>query len=164
MRFTSRFNRLFAGFFALALLVGVSGQDCVPGGLPLPTTDVTVELVNVTDLPVDPGIYADPRIGVVTSDELITDENFVLIDPPIQPLETVTLTFACEDIGTIVSDYAFQILNDTEIVISEDRPILIYDEDFVCGDVIRFIFDETAEGLFVTDVEVNGVLVYPPPL
>jgi hypothetical protein len=146
-----------------AVLMCLMGQSCgirIPDDIPIDDdlpldADVSLEMVNKTNFEVDPGIYVDPVEGVFSSAELVTDENFLVIDPPLAPGETVTALYVCPDIGTVVSDYAYFYVGE-DVFLSEDRPILVRNEDFICGDVIRFIFDEDATGEFRTDVEILG--------
>ncbi len=145
-----------------AVLMCLMGQTCgieFPDDFPLWDEDVTVEMVNTTGLEVEPGIYVDSQEGVYAAAELTTEENFLVVEPLIAPGETVTALYTCLDIGTIVSDYAWFFIDYDEYIESEDRPILVRNEDFFCGDVIRFIFDEDSEGNFITEVEILG-----PPL
>lgn len=119
-----------------------------------PTT-VMVELRNFTEYDVDPGLYVDPDTETGFFNPLISDENFIELDPPVVfPGEVVTLEFACRDIGTIISDFARQVLSGG-FVESLDDPMLIYGADFTCGDIITFDFTYDNRGDFSTFVNVS---------
>lgn len=138
--------------------MGVLGGDCdgisieFPGGAIWLKT-VTVELTNLTDYPVDPWIYVDDHEDVFFDFQMVTSENFVYVDPPVQPGETVTLRFGCDEIGTIKSHYA-EMLTPFDTVESDNDPFLREEDDFECGDTIHFIFVPRGGGLY-TDVEVD---------
>ena len=145
--------RWLMGGFVLAASMG---QQCnLPSGLPIPVGDpmVTVEVINRTDWPVDPFLYVDPDENV-SFGALISADNLVLIDPLLQPGEVVTLGWECVDIGTVISDQALLILSETEGVESTTSPLLRWGEDFLCGDVISFIYEDQPDGTFSTRVEL----------
>ncbi len=148
------------------VLAGVMGGGCdgltpvfpdVPGILD--DDVITIELVNTTPNLVDPFLYVDPNEDVFFNN-LIIDGNLVLLDPPeLAPGEVVTLVFDCQDVGSVVSDRA-ELITDLEIIESDNSPLLIEADDFVCGDLISFIYiDDPGEEVFFTRVEVNDVFL-----
>ncbi|UCD27852.1 MAG: hypothetical protein JSV03_12200 [Planctomycetota bacterium] len=145
------------------IMMGVMGGPCditvFPEGI-ISFDAVTVELVNTTAYPVEPYLYVDPDENIFSAAQIINDENFVLLDPPVQPGEIVQLSFDCDMIGSIVSDHAWLLLSDLEAIESDNGPLLTEEEEFQCGDIISFIFiDEGPGGAFFTRVEVNGRFV-----
>lgn len=137
-----------------ALVPAITGQNCVPR--PSPTyTSVFIELANYTDFEVEPRLFIDPVPGLMNESDLIRDENWVFVDPPLQPGELATYEFLCEDVGTMASDYAEMFISDTEYIPSDNGPWLVEGYDFECGDTIRFSFIDDGT-VFFTRVEVNG--------
>lgn len=159
-----RRSRARIGFTLLTALVGLGslGQSCPSFPFPPPIggdpvlDEVDVELINLTAFEVDPRLFVDPDDTIVDIDDLIREENFVDIGPPLEPDEVVTVTFDCLDIGSVVSDYALLLISDSEAVESDNGPWLVGGENFLCGDVISFIYIDTPEDGFFTRVEVNG--------
>ncbi len=142
-----------------ALLAGTTiwmGAGC-PSLAPFepPATSVVIEMLNFTDFPIEPRLFVDPTPGILAPEQLIRDENFVLVDPPLAPGELATFEFLCEDVGTMASDHAELLISDTEFIPSDNGPLLVQGSDFFCGDTItlNFIDDGT---VFFTRVEVNG--------
>jgi len=158
-------NKLHIGLYYLLgglVLMGVMGGPCditiSPDGI-ITFDSVTVELVNNTDYPIEPYLFVDEDENV-SVDGLVVDENFVALDPLLQPDEIIELAFDCDEIGSIISDRAWLVVSDTEIYESDNGPLLREEDDFECGDVISFIFiDEGPEGSFFTRVEVNNQFV-----
>jgi len=154
--------RMLGVLMASTILVGVSGASCLDfigfSGLDLGFSTVDIELVNMTDYPVDPGLYVDPdELFFATS--VFTEENYVPVEPPLASGEIVTLTFDCDDIGTAGTDYAWLLVSSLESVESDNAPTVREEDDFECGDVISFIFIDEVGGDFFTRVEVNGRFV-----
>ncbi|MHC4445615.1 MAG: hypothetical protein ACYTF1_12940 [Planctomycetota bacterium] len=148
---------LFGGL----VVVGVMGGPCELSFIPndgISNFDiVTVELVNNTEFEVEPNLFVDPQSNIISIEDILIDDNFVDIGIPVQPDEIVQIDFDCPEIGSVVSDFAFLFISDTEQVESDNGPFLIQGEDFLCGDVISFIYiDEFPDGVFFTRVEVNG--------
>jgi len=153
--------RLVVSALSGLVLMGTTGSSCnIPflGPAIGPSGTVDVELVNTTAYPVDPGLCVDPEELLLTG-SVFRDENLVLVDPAVQPGEIVTLTFDCAEIGTVGTDFALLLVSPTEAVESDNAPAIRQDSDFVCGDVISFIFIDEVGGEFFTRVEVNGQFV-----
>ena len=134
------------------------GADCVPvapdgaGG----SDTVVIEMSNYTDYPIEPRLFIDPTAHITVEGLLIRDDNWVLVDPPLQAGEmAATYEFRCEDIGTMATDYAQMYISDDEYVESDNGPWLVAGDDFVCGDTIGLMFVDDGT-VFFTRVEVNG--------
>lgn len=149
---------------AAAIAAGVLGGNCtgltidipLPGGGSIQFNTVTVELVNTTAYAVEPRLFVDPEDDSFFVD---ADENRVLVSPPVEPGQTVTLTLACADAGAIQTDHAILILPFDEDVESDNDPTARRHEDFNCGGIVSFIFIDEVGGDFYTRLEVNGVFV-----
>ena len=163
-----RVSHWVGGVVLCAILVGGMGGDCdgfsffltvVPAGSNGDST-VTVELVNLASYPVDPFLFVSPYTDITSNAELINEDNLIVLegDPLVQPGETVTLTFNCEDIGTVTTDHAMLILSDQEQVASENGPWVVGGA-FGCGDMISFLFVDDATVGFHTRVEINHVFL-----
>jgi len=154
---------LYYLFGGLAM-VGAMGVTCDLAGFPSVGINnfdlVTVELVNTTVYEVEPNLFVDPQSNIISIDDILIDDNYFDIGLPVQPDEIVQIDFDCAEIGSVVSDFAFLYISDTEQVESDNGPYLIQGEDFLCGDVISFIYiDEWPDGVFFTRVEVNGEFI-----
>ncbi len=141
----------------IALLAGTAiwmGADCVPfPPEPVPDT-VVIELANYAEFPVEPWLFVDPVVGVAI-EELLVEENWVQIDPLLEPSELATLEFYCTEVGTMASDHAWMYISDTEYYESPDGPVLDQGVDFECGDTITLNFIDDGQ-VFYTLVEING--------
>jgi hypothetical protein len=140
-----------------AVTIPILGTACPGGGFPLPIPGpgpgpgpgpivdiVTVELINNTAFPVDPNLF-------------ISGE-FIAIDPPLAPGEIEALDIECF-LGDILETDASLIISPFEEVASANVPFLEEGFEFLCGDVVTFIFQQDIAGVFFTEVEVNGFLV-----
>ena len=152
-------KRLLRGMIGGLVLAAVMGPSCADIVINLPDRPVRIELINTTDYYVDPGLYIHPDAEVYDDDRLITDQTWIDIGDPLAPLEMWTYDFLCSEAGTVVSDFAWLFIDDEEYVSSENGPLVTYGRDFQCGDTISFIFVDTIEGFFYTEVEINGVLL-----
>ena len=110
-------------------------------------TTVTVELVNDTRYDVDPYIRFDDDEGFLAqlfpADDLATGL--------LEPGDVLVFEFACDELGLIFSDGAEQLGVFDVIAEADESAILQRDDDFDCGDLIRF--------RFIGDFEQFGVLV-----
>jgi hypothetical protein len=142
---------------AAVLMLPVAG-GCDGLGLSGILQSLTVELVNETDYPVDPGLYADDDDRTFFEFNIRTDENFV--DVGIVPAHsTVRVPLSCDEAGTMMTYAARQIRSGSDRF-SDNDPIVYEDGDFDCHDVISFVFRDSAFD-FWTEVEVNGrVIIY----
>ncbi len=144
----------------IGLLAGTAiwmGADCAsfPPFGPVPVADtVVIELANYTEFSVEPWLFVDPVVGVAI-EQLLVEENWVEVDPPLEPSELATYEFYCEDVGTLASDHAWMYISDTEYYESDDAPVLDQGIDFACGDTVTLNFIDDGQ-VFYTLVEVNG--------
>ncbi|NLX14805.1 MAG: hypothetical protein GXY44_14300, partial [Phycisphaerales bacterium] len=153
-------KRLLRGMIGALVLAAVMGPSCADFPIILPEGNpVRVELVNTTDYYVDPGLYIHPDADVYDNARLISDETWIDIGDPLAPLEMWAYDFRCSETGTVVSDFAWLFLNDEEYIASENSPWITIGQHFECGDTIRFIFVDTIEGGFYTEVWVNDVRI-----
>jgi len=135
---------------AVSMLVG----GCPNAGRLIPGFNtVEVELVNDTWFPVAPNISFDDDSGFLAS--LAPSET--LSTGLIGPGEFVSYRFDCDELGLILSDEAEQLLP-FEIYIAERSRILEREEEYDCGDRIRFRFVGEAENFGVVS-SVNGRVV-----
>ncbi len=151
----------FAGWLVgIVTAVAVMGADCTFLPFPVRST-VDVELVNLTDYPIDPRLFIDPSDDIQFYEDLVNDFNWVEVDPPLAPDEVAVFTFYCDDAGTIASDYALLLLSADEGYESANGPWVVYGYDYLCNDTISFIFIDEFDigGDFFTRVEVNGEFV-----
>lgn len=140
--------RRLAWLLCWPVLSGVMGAQCslvLPGGgVIIPADDfVTVELVNETDFPVDPGLFLEG--------EFIDND---LLDPLVVRTEEVD----CLPGDRLGAD-AILYLSPNEEVYSDNVPELEEGFEYVCGDVITFFFTLDADGVFFTEVAVNDVFL-----
>ncbi|MBU0637900.1 MAG: hypothetical protein KKB50_03475 [Planctomycetes bacterium] len=153
------------GLLAVLQIGGCAGFDFDWSGSGLTIglrTGITVELVNDTAFHVDPRIRIDEDdgdfdaflAGVFGSDPFSTGL--------LEPGEIIELTFDCDELGLVLSDEAEQIerftLFDEMIGYADQSDVLQRDEDFECGDWIRFRFVGDF-GNFGVIVSVNGSIV-----
>lgn len=150
-----------------ALLVGLNLGGCANLGEALslldqflPERTITVQVINETSFWVDPHIRFDDDDGDFDafiagvfggSDDLATGL--------VAPDELVEFQFACDELGLIFADEAEQ-LGILNLVIAEvdETDVLQREEEFDCGDLIRFRFVGDY-GSFGVIVSVNGNIV-----
>ena len=135
---------------SLALMGGCPGADILISGL----NTVEVELINDTSFPVDPNIRFDDDSGwlasLVPAESLST--GLIYPDDPV-----IVYDFDCDELGLIFSDGAEQV-HWFEDYVADDSRILERDDEYDCGDVIRFRF--VGDGVdFGVIVSVNGRIV-----
>lgn len=145
--------RPFVGVFSVVAGLAVGGCDGLNldlGELGLEIrglTTVTVELVNDTGFDVDPYIRFDDDEGFLAqlfpADDLATGL--------LEPGDLLAFEFDCDELGLIFSDGAEQLGLFGVIAQADESAILQRDDDFDCGDLIRF--------RFIGDFEQFGVLV-----
>lgn len=152
-----------AALLGLLMLPALLGLDCsgisilLPDGTRVAFDIVEVELVNLTDYDVEPFLYVDPEEDILLPGTLINEDNRIILDPPLAPDEVVSYEIDCDDIGTVASDYALLLINNSEAIESDNGPWLTEDEHFACGDRITFVYAiDPGTGVFFTRVEVNG--------
>jgi hypothetical protein len=128
---------------SVGLLTMMGGQCTIQlPFFPPPVRVVQVELENRTGARVDPG--------------LLVDGALVIIDPPLARGEIVVLEVDCFRRTTLQTD-AWLLVSPLAIP-SENVPLVQEGFEFLCGDVVSFIFAEDAFGFF-TNVRVNGFLL-----
>jgi len=146
--------RLVPLFVGTITWMGANCVPVVPDGTNGSGT-VAIEMVNYTDYPIEPRLFVDPTPNITVEGQLIRDDNWVLVDPPLQPGELATYEFLCEDIGTMATDHAQMFISENEYVESDNGPWLVAGYDFTCGDTISLMFIDDGT-VFFTRVEVNG--------
>lgn len=132
----------------------LSNGGCPEGGVLVPFNVVRVVLINDTDFAVDPDIRFDDDsnwlAGIWPSETLSTGL--------LQAGESATYNFDCDELGLIVSREAEQILDFFGTYAADATRTLKRDDDYDCGDIIRFRF--VGEGVdFGVIVSVNGRVV-----
>lgn len=136
------------------------GANCVPV-VPVVPDDtggsgtVAIEMSNYTDYPIEPRLFIDPTPHITVEGQLIRDDNWVLVDPPLQADEVATYEFFCQDVGTMATDHAQMYISEDQYVESDNGPWLVAGDDFACGDTISLMFIDDGT-VFFTRVEVNG--------
>ncbi len=138
-------TRSWIVFFLSTALLGVAGQSCPRTFFPPPADFVTVELINETDFPVDPGLFVDGLEFVLEGDPLLAAG------------EIVTLEFDCFA-GTKLQTDAILLAPEGQIL-SDNVPLVEEGFEFLCGDVVSFIFIDNGVDPFYTEVDVNGEFV-----
>jgi len=138
----------------LCLIVPVLG-----GCWPEPATELTITLINDTDLELDPMLFVSDR--QVGEDELFDGFTYAyrafgdkgLLDPRQQ----VQFTLPCDQAATIGSHQAgFSDLDTFTGGTSVDSPLLHLDADFACGQTVTFRFSRHASGLYHTTADVSN--------
>ncbi|GMV95661.1 MAG: hypothetical protein AMXMBFR83_00330 [Phycisphaerae bacterium] len=140
--------RRLAAWLFWPVLIGAGGAECnvlLPGGgIFIPIVDsVTVELVNETDYPVDPGLFLD---GEFIDNEII------------DPLTLRTLDVDCRR-GDLLGADGFLYLSPDEGVYSDNVLELEEGFEYECGDVVTFFYTVDDEGVFFLEAAVNDVLL-----
>jgi hypothetical protein len=130
--------------------IDLDGVELIVPGL----TTVTVELINDTPFDVDPHIRFDDDEGFLAqlfpADELTTG----LLGPG----DALAFDFDCDELGLVFSDRAEQLDRWGVIAEADESSILTRDDDFGCGDLVRFRFMGDFDQFGVV-VSVNGVVV-----
>jgi hypothetical protein len=139
------------------LLMGLAclASGCLEGVQLLPgLNSVRLELVNDTGFPVDPDIRYDDDpgfwAGLFPAEELSTGL--------IEPGETVTFNFDCDALGSVFSDEAEQVIPILGDYGADSTRVLQREDEYDCGDLIRFRFVGYADDFGVI-VSVNGRVV-----
>lgn len=145
-------NSLITALITLALVAagGCPGTDSLFSDL----TRIEVELINDTDFPVDPNIRFDNDSGFLAG--LFPAER--LGTGLLEPGELVSFLFDCDELGLIFSDEAEQDVPLLGAFVVDATRILERDEEYDCGDLIRFHFVGDAFDFDVV-VSVNGRIV-----
>lgn len=115
---------------------------------------VEVRLINDTSFPVDPNIRYDDDDGWLASLFPAGHLSTGLIGPG----DSATFPFDCDELGLIFSDEAEQVIPLVGDYVAEPSKTLERDDEYDCGDVIRFRFVGNA-GDFGVVVSVNGRIV-----
>lgn len=139
----------------LAALSWLMLGGCPGAGRLLPGLNtVEVELINDTGFPVDPKIRFDDDSGFWASLAPSEDLSTGLIEPG----ELVSYRFDCDELGLVFSDQAEQILPVFGVYFADQSRILERDEEYDCGDLVRFRFVGEAEDFGVI-VSINSRVV-----
>jgi len=140
--------------YGLGLLLAAACA-LLPAGCPLSfSNEISVEIVNDTPFDVAPHIEFDEDDGFLGG--LFTGEE--LQTGLIAPGETQIFRFDCDALGTILSNDAEQIFGLLGSTEADSSATLQREDDFDCGDTIRFRF--VGEGVdFGVIVSVNGRVV-----
>ena len=135
---------------AVFLIAGCPGI----GDLLSDIQSIRVEIVNDTSFSIDPNIRYDDDAGFLAG--LFPAES--LDTGLIAPGEMVTYTFECDQLGLVLSDEAEQIVPLIADYVLDATDIIERDDEYECGDRIRFLF--VGNGLdFGVIVSVNGRVV-----
>lgn len=138
---------------AAAPLGAVSG--CIPPGeIFAAIQSIRVEIVNDTSFPVDPNIRYDDDAGFFAG--LFPAQT--LDTGLVAPGAIVAYTFDCDELGLIFSDEAEQIVPLIGDYILDATDLIERDDEFECGDQIRFRFVGDGLDLGVV-ISVNGRVV-----
>lgn len=133
----------------LSLLLTAGCPLNLPG-----VTDVTVRVFNDTDFPVDPHI----RYAADTSVVDVDSGTLELATGTLDPGETKTFHFTCNDLGLVFSRNAEQFLLLGVTAEAGNSALLTRNTDYSCGAVLMFRF--TGEGNdFAVVSSVNGHVV-----
>ena len=143
----NRRSLLGLGLALLALLGGCPSIE-IPG-----VNAIRVTITNDTFFDVDPRIRFDDDPGLLAG--LFPAET--LSAGVLSPGESASFTFACDELGTIFSDNAEQ-AGSFGSVRAGDSHVLERDDEFECGDSIRFRFVGNG-GSFDVVATVNGSVV-----
>lgn len=117
-------------------------------------SNVRVEIVNDTNFAVAPNILFDDDSGFLASlapaDSLATGL--------VQPGDLVVFNFDCDELGLILADDAEQVSAEFGSFFADDTDTLEREEEYDCGDTIRFrFFGDLAD--FGVVVSVNNRVV-----
>ena len=141
--------------FLVAAVPFLTMAGCPIDGLSfLLPNEIRVEIVNDTNFSIDPHIEFDEDDGLLGG--LFTGEE--LDTGLIAAGETQIFRFDCDSLGTIRSDEAEQFFGILGSAAADSSPTLQRDDDYDCGDTIRFRFvgDGSDFGVIVS---VNGRIV-----
>jgi len=120
-----------------------------PGGLGGNTVRVVV--INNTSYSVQPNIKFDSDNGFFGG----LFPSSTLDTGLLAPGQRVTTDFNCDELGTIFSDGATQVFVIGNDATADSTKTLQLDEEYSCGDTIRFTFVGSGSD-FGVNVEVNG--------
>lgn len=125
------------------------------GGFSFPLGDtVRLELVNESDFDVAPNIVFGEDGGFFSR---LTGGD-TLATGLIAPGQTLVFNVACEELGYVFSNQAEQIGPEGDSAFAGDSRVLEQEDDFECGDVVRFLFIGNGADFGVA-VSVNGRIV-----
>lgn len=142
-------------FALMAILANLAGNCPPPVGFPPPIIIddfVEVELINDAFDPVDPALFVD---GIEEPIFPPLEPGEIFPDPDLLPLD-----FPC-GVGTTIETFATLLVDPFDPffdVASVNDPFLEEGFEFLCGDLITFIFVDDGFDFF-TEVEVNGELI-----
>lgn len=133
------------------VLAGLLSIGCVAELTP--PEPVTIVLANQTGYDVRPALYvsdsAADRATLFTGANLVTtftDRVF----PELRPGEIITLTYECEQLGSLgVSRPRMFDAIELDVTRSDDEIFLLRETDFDCGSTVRFVYFTQAGGFHV---------------
>ncbi len=115
---------------------------------------IQVELYNDSDYPIEPNIRFDDDTnwlaGLFPAETLSTGE--------LDPGDIITYNFDCDELGLILSHEAAQYGPYFITYVADDTRTLEREDDYDCGDLIRFRFVGNGDSFGVI-VSVNGLVV-----
>ncbi len=127
------------------LAIGSAGCDNlrgILGQLSIGPSTITLELVNETDLPVDPAVFVSDLSDVIIeglTDFVLTldgnEQNF----GDLVPGETVTRVYDCDDFKAVQASDA-ELITGIGISPDDDSALFVDEEDFRCGDTLRITY------------------------
>jgi hypothetical protein len=140
---------------ALIALAGVLLSGCPEVAQLIPSLNIVqVELINDTNYVVDANIRFDDDAGWLAGWFPAEDLNAGLLDAG----ESAQFNFDCDELGLILSDEAEQLGPFLITYVADATRILERDDEYECGDVIRFRFVGDGDDFGVI-VSVNGRIV-----
>lgn len=148
-----------AGSTLLALNMGQGCSIALPGGSGTQDGFVDVVLVNDSGGLVQPVLYADPRI-LFDANDIMLAANLVDIGPPLVDGEVVTVTFPCEDVGSLLADADAVELADGTLL---DSILLRQGYEFFCGETVTMYYDPIVAPAPVTVELVNATSNFVDP-
>lgn len=141
--------------FCAAILAAVWNAGGCPPGLGFLADFVTVEVVNDTAFPIEGELRYDDESGFFSS--LFGGQT--LPTGVLEPGEVFQIEFNCDELAVVGTNDVRQLLGADQAQ-ADDSGGVERDEDFDCGDLVRFRF--VGEGSsFGVIVSVNGRVISP---
>ncbi|MFO0837508.1 MAG: hypothetical protein U1D55_03210 [Phycisphaerae bacterium] len=119
---------------------------------------VTVEVVNETDLPVEPNIRYSAAANDLNAILTGLFGGTELSSGTVLAHTTRQFSFACDEIGVVFSNSARQTLIGVTVAEASDSGILQRGNEYDCGDTVEFHFLGAGSG-FAVETRVNGSIV-----
>ena len=147
--------RNFAIVVAAAALTLPASSGCNSVTTLLSGNVVTVEVVNDTPFDVDPRLVTSEESGFFGG---LFGNDSDLATGIVAPGDAISLDLDCDSFATIFCDAAEQLDGNDLVGAVQPTKRFEIDQDFECGDVIRFRF-VGSESSFGVQVSVNGAIV-----